>query len=292
MNELAEISTVSKGKLENDSMSKKVVERFYLENFLKLLGETNTQIDEGESPDFIVTLRGKRIGIEVTEFHSDLKGAGGKPRRVIEETWDLLQKNLKKAVEKHPELKGTHGFLMFKDLIVPPKSVHKKFIDEVIQLSIDMICTNSEEIRADKRKFPFFNQYLEKFRLKRINFPHHISWDWNQNASSIGLTEHEFINAIQSKMKKAHRYRRKRIEELWLLIISGYRLSQAMPPPEFLGNQLNDFYQLNDLLKTSGYNRVYLYQYMFDAIYKWPGWIKLLTVKASANTAQTAKAQT
>lgn len=258
---------------KNDSMSsRKDSELFYLRNFLELLGEAPTQIEAGESPDFVVILRGKKIGIEVTEFHSDLKGVDDKPRRAIEETWNLLQKNLKKAVEKHPKLKGTYGFLMFKDLIVPPKSVHKEFVNEIIQLSLTMICTNCEEIRPDEGKFPLLHQYLEKFRLKRINFAHHISWDWDQNASFIGLTEDELISAIQRKMNRADKYRGKGIEELWLLVISGYRLSQAMPP--FLENKLSDFDRLNDILEESGYDKVYLYQYMFDVIYEWPGWIK------------------
>jgi hypothetical protein len=37
-------------------------------------------------------------------------------------------------------------------------------------------------------------------------------------------------------------------------------------------NRLVSYENLNKLLEQSGYDKVYLYQYMLDAIYEWPGW--------------------
>jgi len=246
-------------------------ELFYLNKFLALLGKVPKEIQSGESPDFIVILEQKKIGIECTEFHSDLKGETGRPRRAIEETWLLLQRTIMKEVGKCNELKETYGFLFFKKLELPPKSKHGEFTSELIKLSLEMINSGYKQIKPGGN-YPFLNKYLEKFCLERVGY--YSTWNWNYDASLIGVTEEELIDAVKSKIEKVVTYKQKNIGELWLLIISGHRLSQTMPPPPFLEHQLNDFGQLNELLKASGYTKVYLYQYIFDTIYEWPGWAK------------------
>lgn len=249
---------------------KKENERFYLDKFLALLGNVGNDIESGESPDFIVILQQKKIGIELTDFHSDLKGESGRPRRAIEETWALLQKTIMEEVDKCNELKGTNGLLFFKKLELPPKSKHGKFAYELIKLSLEMINSGYKEIKPGEN-YPMLNKYLKKFRSEKIGC--YITWEWNYNISFMGITEEELINAVQPKMKKAVIYKEKNIDELWLLIISGYRLSQAMGIR--LSDKLNTFDQLNILLRQSGYNKVYLYQFMFDVIYEWPEWVKI-----------------
>jgi hypothetical protein len=262
----------------------KKVERFYLENFFKLLCGKPFEIKERESPDFIVTfLSIKKVGVEVVEYHSSLKTANGKPRRAFEETMDRLYKDLYEEAQKYPELIGIDVFLKFKELRVLPKSEHKEFTDQVIQLTLEKIqniihISNSLEVKPDGRKYPLLHQYLDRVRLYKTDFPSHRHWG-GVDASSIGLEENELIDAIQTKIKKAKTYRKEIIKEgigeLWLLIVSGYRPSQTLPPPEHLKYKLGSFDQLDNLLKASGYDKVYLYQYMFDIIYKWPGWIKI-----------------
>ena len=249
---------------------KKENERFYLDKFLALLGKVPNEIKPGESPDFIVILQQKKIGIELTDFHSDSKGEGGRPRRAIEETWVLLQRTIMEEVEKCNELKETNGLLFFKKLELPPKSKHGKFTDELINLSLKMINSGYKEIKPGEN-YPILNNYLKKFRLEKVGC--YITWGWNYNVSSIGITEEELINAARSKIKRVGIYKEKNIDELWLLIISGYRLSQAMGIR--LSDKLNSFDQLNNLIRQSGYNKIYLYQFMFDVIYEWPGWFKI-----------------
>jgi len=249
---------------------KKKKERFYLDKFLALLGKVPNKIESGESPDFIVILRQKRIGIESTDFHSDSKGESGRPRRAIEETWASLQKTIMEKVEKCNELKETYGLLFFKKLELPSKSKHGEFTDELIKLSLEMINSGYKEIKPGE-SYPMLIKYLKKFRLEKAEC--YITWEWNYSVSSIGITEKELINAVKPKIKKVPTYKEKNIDELWLLIISGYRLSQAMGMR--LSDKLNTFHQLNILLSQSGYNKVYLYQFMFDVVYEWPGWIKI-----------------
>jgi hypothetical protein len=62
---------------------KKKIERFYLDEFFKILGEIPEDVKAGEAPDFIVKLRQLTIGVEVTEFHSGLKREKDNPRKDI-----------------------------------------------------------------------------------------------------------------------------------------------------------------------------------------------------------------
>lgn len=249
---------------------KKENERFYLDKFLALLGKMADEISPGESPDFIVNIATKKIGIELTDFHSDLKGENGKPRRAIEETWRLIQGTIMEEVEKYNKLKETFGFLSFKKLELPSKSKHKIFTDELIKLSLEMIDSDYEEINPGGN-YPLLNKYLEEFCLKRAGC--YITWQWNHNASFVGFTETRLINVIESKIEKVAKYKEKNIDELWLLIVSGHMLSQAMGLN--LSYKLNTFNQLNNLLRHSGYNKIFIYQYMLDVIYEWPGWVKI-----------------
>jgi len=249
---------------------KKENERFYLDKFLALLGKVADEIHPGESPDFIVSIATKKIGIELTDFHSDLKGESGKPRRAVEEAWRLIQGMIMEEVKKCNKLKETFGFLSFKKLELPPKSKHKIFTDELIKLSLGMIDSDYKEIKPGG-DYPLLNKYLEKYSLERAGC--YITWQWNHNASFVGITETRLINATKSKIEKVVNYKEKNIDALWLLIVSGHRLSQAMGLN--LHHKLNTFDQLNNLLKHSGYNKIFIYQYMFGVIYEWPGWVKI-----------------
>jgi len=147
-------------------MSRKDREQSYLQNFLELLGEP-TQIEAGEAPDFIVDLRGKKIGVEITEYHSSLKGIDGKPRRAIEESLDLLYKILKRETSKYSELRGIDGYLDSKDMILIPKREHREVVNEIIQLTLEKIRRadkgwKSIEIEVNPQK----SRLLEKYSIE------------------------------------------------------------------------------------------------------------------------------
>lgn len=249
---------------------KKKIERFYLNEFLKLLGEKPENVQYTESLDFIVNLRQLKIGMEITEFHSDLKGEKGRPRRLIEEAWTLLQKNIMKEVEKYKELRNMNGFLSFKKLEIPRNSNHKSFVDELIQLSLEMVKTNCQKTTPGI-KYPILNQYLKKFLLEKVKC--YITREWNHNVSFIGLSESELINAVKPKIHRAIDYWKKHIDELWLIVVSGVRLSQTMPI--HLTAKLNSFNKLDRVLRGSNFSKVFVYQYQVGVIYKWPGWVKI-----------------
>jgi len=227
-------------------------------------------VKKGESPDFIVKLRHLTIGLEVTEFHSDLKGEKERPRRAVEEAWASLQEVIMEKIVNYKKLEDTNGTLFFKKLELPPTREYKDFVIELVQLSLEMIKANREEI-SPRSNYPLLNKYLNKFHLKKVGC--YITWEWNYNAASIGLTESELVDTIQPKLVKAKSYIRKDIDGLWLLIVSGLRLSQTMPV--HLSNKLLSYKKLDYLLSQSIYEKVYIYQYMIGVIYEWPNWVKI-----------------
>ncbi len=247
---------------------KKKIECFYLEKFLTLSGMAPFRIICGESPDFTVAFERRKIAVEVTEFHFDGKGRKGSRRRAMEENWSSLQEMIMGKVKECNELKDTHGLLFFKKREVPPRRAHGKFSDELVKLSREMINSDCREIRP-VQNYPLLSKYLKKFRLQKCGC--YMTWEWNHNVLAIGVTQRMLIKTVKSKVVAD--YKGKDVDEVWLLIISGFRLSQALGI--HLSNKLNTFNRLNSLLRKSGYSKVYLYQYMLDVLYQWPGWVKI-----------------
>ena len=88
----------------------------------------------------------------------------------------------------------------------------------------------------------------------------------------IGLSEEGLLSIIESKINKGERYRLRGLNELWLLVVFGHRISQSVP--HRLKYKLEEFRILNSILSKSSYNYIFLYLYMYDVIYRWPNWIK------------------
>jgi hypothetical protein len=247
---------------------KKQIELLYLKKFLELLNVApDSEIIETEAPDFLLQLGGKNIGVELTMFHSNYKNNNGLTRRAIEENWVLLKNAIMKSVDRNELLKNTSGLLFFKNLLIPSIKESELFIEELIRLSLYMINKKIKEI-FPSTEYPLLNKYLSKFYLEKVQV--YIEWDSNHNVATIGLSEEKLIKSIEKKL--VANYKGQNIDEVWLIIVSGHRLSQAMGIQ--LINKLNNFNKFNGLLMQSKYNKVFIYQYMFSLIYSWPGWTK------------------
>lgn len=253
---------------------KKSVEYGYLKSFLSLLRNdleiSNDDIECRESPDFIINLNNKRIGIEITEHHSSERDANKRCRRATEEDWELLKTIIRDEVWKDSDLSQTHGYLEFRKLELPPRKDFRRFADELIQLSKEMINSHREVVKINE-KYPLLYKYMNKMHLKIVGC--FISWDWNYEGGSVGSNEPELIKTIERKTSIANEYVKNDIDELWLIVVEGHRISQAMGIN--LEWYLNDFESVNRLLQGSQFNKVYIYQYMQAVIYEWPGWFKI-----------------
>lgn len=244
---------------------KEKVERCYLEGFLRLLGKVPDRVVRGQYSDFVVVFQQEKMGVEETEFHGDSKGKKGSQWRAVEENWVSLQRMIMEKVEKCNELKETSGLLFSERRELPPTRQYGKFVDELVQLSREMINCDCKEITPGG-DYPLLHKHLKKCGC-------YSTWKWNHEVSSFGVTERGLIDAAEPKVKKLAKYKGEGVDEVWLLIVSGPRLSQALGIN--LSGKLKTFDRLNRLLTKSGFNRVYLYQYMFDVAYEWPGWVKI-----------------
>lgn len=248
--------------------TKKEVERFYLESFLQLARHEPENINDHETPDFIITLNGKQIGIEVTEFHSDAKGSDGYPRRQIEEEWQKLQQEkLMPEVRQHSNLNTYNGILCFKELNLPFRPQYANFAKEVVRFSLNN-CNlkkgEGKEFNAFGSEFPLMRDYLKKFYLRNAGC--YITWEWNHNASSVGLNEGELIGAIKKKINRLREGGWPDLPEKWLLVVSGHQISQCMGG-KLVQNKLPKFTELNSQLKKSGFDKVFIYQHMFHSVF-------------------------
>ena len=250
-------------------------EKFYLRKFLEIIYLEPLEIRGGEreNPDFVLPINNRKVGIEVTEYHSNLKGVDGRPRRAHEENWFRLQKIIMQEVRENKALKKIHGILFFKKgLNTPNKKLYEEFSKELIDLAVVMKNSGITETT------PRFNQklllkYLEKLQLKKFNSTRPLEWNWDKDVEHIGVSEQELIDSVHGKTLT--NYKDKDImDELWLVIISGWRVSQDIPDIS-LYEKLKEYTRLDATLKKSNFDNVFLYLHSWSAIYEWPAWNKI-----------------
>lgn len=257
--------------MSNNKRNQEQEERSYLEKFLPLIGIKGAEISRGDDPpDFIVSYDGKRIAVEVTEFHSDSKGENDQPRRVIEEAWKKLSGTITLERKSFPELNDINCYLWFNKFIAPSEKEHLSFAKELLLFVKEMLPQISEVERVYSQ-FPsdklLLCKYLKKLSIKKVNC--YITWEWNYSGGMVGLNEPELKAAVERKLNSV----KGRFDEIWLLIVSGVEISQCMGFPHI--EELRGFTVVNDLLKKGQYSNIFVYQYMFNRIIEWTkqdGW--------------------
>ena len=258
-------------------------ERFYLEKFLEALRITVESIQRGANPpDFVLTQVKKQIAVEVTEFHSNATGPGGHPRRLIEEEWAKLQQVMKRERKHYPDLDNILGLLFFKKLSVPSRVERPQFVRELLHFSrnsLKSLTKKGVDFSSFDITFPLLRKYLRRLHLGLAEC--YITWEWNYSASSVGVNDSEMKKTISRKLEIP---RPQGVSENWLLVVSGDQLSQAMGLPDV--DKLESFREVNEALKTGPYDRVFIFEYMFDRVLLWElssGWIELRKPRFASN---------
>jgi hypothetical protein len=250
---------------------KKRKELFYLKPFLKLYGISPIKITLNvESPDFIIDYSGKKIGIELTEYHS-LLNILGHSRREVEGNCEKLQGEIYEKIKLDKELMGISVLIFLRKVYLPSRKDIPTFINDLINCTKELILESKKSILV-LEKYKILSKYVDQIDIYKIEVNSHLKWESNLNVGSVGLTEEGLISIIESKINKVERYRLRGVNELWLLVVFGHRISQSIPPR--LKYKLEEFRILNSILSKSSYNYVFLYLYMYDVIYRWPNWIK------------------
>lgn len=261
--------------MTGESKDQRKRECFYLDKFLSALLMTPESIERGANPpDFIVTQGKKQIALEVTEFHSDAIGPEGHPRRLIEQEWTKLQQLIERERKHYPDLNNISGLLFFKKLLVPSRVESPQFVKELLDFSADSLNSFTGKVgdfSSFGTNFSLLRKYLKRLHLAIVDC--YITWEWNHSASSVGLNDSEMKKTISRKLGIP---RPKGVSENWLLIVSGHQLSQSMGLPDV--ENLNAFQETNEALKNGSYDKVFIFQYMFDRVLRWEqssGWIEL-----------------
>jgi len=259
---------MGKGKIMT-RRAQEICERKYLNAFLTLLGLTDMNPEKlnPPRPDFCIFIDHKSVGVEITEYHSVTKTDSGHTRRQVEQEWECLRKKLMCRVDQTPDLQGVHAKLMFKELQLPSSRERSDFISQLIECTKKHVASLPLSV-SDFKHFPILSIYLNEVRLMRIHC--FMSWDWNGDIAWIGTNQDAFMNCIQRKT--AITYDRIDLDEIWLLVVSGPHLSQAMWINE---QNLQYMAEVDKLLRCSAFKKVYVFQYLDDVAYEWPGWRKI-----------------
>lgn len=263
-----------------------VREEFYAKKFLELFDISYNRIAKGDDPPDLVLFLDEslKIAIEMTEFHSNVTSPSGKPRRAIEENWNVLLKEIRQQRKNHPVLNCVSCVIFFKTLDLPKKKSYDQFVSDLISLLLEKeneLTSTFKEYSACFKTGPL-TEFVQKIIASKTRC-NYIEWNWNHSAAAIGLSEEELKTAISSKVLTT--FHRNRFKEVWLIIVSGHEMSQAMGLPHI--ERLNEFRDVNAMLDKSQFDRSFLYEFMFDRILERErdsGWIqKNVTPDLKAN---------
>ena len=262
--------------------SQKKEELCDLKDFLrtiKLDGSFESGLEPNKAPDSWITSSGKRIAVEVTEFHSGEMSPAGHRRRAVEEEWSKrLFLSINSERLKYPDLAHIQGILFFRELDVPSRPESVQFTNELLHFS----CTKAGSINKEATFYSFGSQYslLDKY-LHSIFFqkadeaipPEDLFWHWNHDFAWVGFTNEELYNSISSKLGKA---RPEGAAENWLLLVSRLSPSQSMglaPLQEFAGCT-----KTNEALAQGPFDKIYVFQRAYGRVLLWEpstGWTEV-----------------
>lgn len=257
-------------------------ERFILDKFFSVMGIEADSIGRGPilngnaKPDFVVCIAGKQIGIEETTYYRKQRLDELQPRQANENAWLDLQMVIEKARRVHSELYEVHGVIRFRDFALPSSKEYGPFANDLVEFTMNMLCGFSSDRKRYKmfdEQYPLLNKYVEYLELQQVKC--YMFWDWSHNAECVGLQEEELRGIIQAKIDK---HVQSQVDENWLLITSGTRLSQQMG--YLFVKKMNKYTSVCDLLNDCPFNKVYIYDYTRSKVFLWTldgGWVAATT---------------
>ncbi|HXZ02778.1 MAG TPA: hypothetical protein VEI03_22505 [Stellaceae bacterium] len=203
--------------------TKKDMERCTLDTLLATLGIAPDSVAAAEAPDFVVSVAGQTIGVEVTMYQSGVAAVPGIRRRQVEAEWEALSRASRAFVEINSDLRNMNIGLMFKD-ILPGRAEHQAFMVEVADF------VRASEVGGQNRRFwsPQFTSPLMSRYLREIDLRKHDIAEWYSNISSgfVGRPDASFAEIVADKSAKHFRP----VDNLWLVIQCSHRPSETMLP--------------------------------------------------------------
>ena len=253
--------------------SKKESERRTVDELLSALGMTPDKIEVSESPDFMLTMDGRTVGVEVTMYRSGTTVGGTRvKRRKVEAAWESLQLASREFRAAQPDISNVSVLLIFNNVVPAPRE-HQQFMEEVAafirsqKIGLDRPVGRSYEF-ADRMKFqsrefasPLMKKYLHTVVLNRSEFA-----EWNSSIDAgwvAGVSASALIGIVAEKAARPYRPS----DELWLIIQCSHRISETV---------ILSVDDLNAISMQGGpFSRLYLLA--MDGVFQWDhltGWTR------------------
>jgi hypothetical protein len=208
---------------------KKRHERFLLDRFLEHQGITPTGIVGRESPDFLINLDGRVVGIEVTELFT--QRCNSDPHLLPEDP--LLQAReqvctqiVSKAREIYFDANNPPvlSHILFSNRIIP---VDKRRGDQIAKLIAGQIQGMSRQdsetadwrSREDEKEENPLSEWVSFISACRVPELRFARWSPNSAGLVSTLTPARLQEEIDQKVPKLNAYR-ECAEEIWLLIVA------------------------------------------------------------------------
>lgn len=232
------------------------------ETLIRLLATIRVQLDshplEGETPDFMIPVSGRMIGVEVTMYQSGRKVAD-LPKRAIEAEWEEFETSSQIFQRENTELTNVYILFRFKDAI-PPRRERSVFFREVLEF-VRRTQINDEYVDFWRGEITssLMSKYLKDIVLRRCEHGH---WDSNITAGFIAVPAETISRIVTEKSAKQYRP----ADELWLVIEGSHRPSEMILAIRGV-SELNASPDLLENLTESPFSRIYAFTAM--GLFRW-----------------------
>jgi hypothetical protein len=249
---------------------KKQRERFLLDQFLKHQKITPKRIVPGESPDFLIDLEGRTVGIELTELFIRNNKPEAYPKPSEESLLKKIESSADRIMSRAREIYfSASNIPVLSTVVISDRiTLDKKKGDQIAKLIADQIqrmsLQNSQNVKwrsldEEDKEHPLFESvyFIHTERVPELRFAH-----WTVvKAGLVATLTPEYLQAeIDKKAKKINTYRKK-AEEIWLLIVADpTQLSQKFSvPTEFPISSI-----------SSPFTRTFYYGYAAEDVIEFP----------------------
>jgi hypothetical protein len=250
--------TLAEGKISVTRPEQKQQEREILGRYLRTIG-LKGEIEKGpEPPDFIVTVDGRRLGIEITEYHQPAPSRRSRSRRMVEAEWRKLRDAVLDYRETHTGLENLSVILRFVQLEVPGRKDHKGFIRAVhneIERVRPELDRQAKVIHIGDRHPALLRQYLDGIVVGVVGS--YLEWDWNLSFAGVGTSDEELTTLLASKLRLE---RPSGVDELQL-VMAGDGPTAATCIGFLRQDLLKGWPNLNNTLEQSNFDAVTILHY-------------------------------
>jgi hypothetical protein len=176
------------------------MERSILDFYLHIAG-LDGEVVAQESPDFVVSNRSRRIGVEITEYHQPTYSGHKFSRTQVETEWDRIRAAVVEYRESHTGLEDLSVRLSFTDLRVPNANQHHHFIravhNEIERLKPDL-SDRFTTIRINDGHSAVLRRYLDSIDVRIAKS--YLEWEWNHSFAPVGSSDDELVNLLSAKL--------------------------------------------------------------------------------------------